>query len=322
MTVPQHTIVKSDIIHDSGLVASTGLGMLTPTLKWARVVQKIGYEQFKGARGDTVTFRVPARVEAHEYAFRNTVRDAITTDTLEQLSLAVTLDKMVVSAIGVTDEQLSLDIVDFSREVTAPQMDGVARKTESYIINTVVNADTSTTLDVDASDDPWTDLFIPARRALNASFVPNDERYLFVGLEVEDWLLTKDESFRRYDGAAQDGLDTLRQAILGTKAGFKVVGNNPELPEDFAVAMHPTAFGYVTGAPEVPQGAKAGGTAELDGYAMRWIVDYDADHLTDRSVWSTFAGTISVEDERNQTSPFALTGKNCRAVVINFFPHS
>jgi hypothetical protein len=57
---------------------------------------------------------------------------------------------------------------------------------------------------------------------------------------------------------------------------------------------------------------------------MRWIRDYDADHLRDRSVYSSFAGAISVEDGRDldeESADFGmLTEENVRAVKVNFTP--
>ena len=49
---------------------------------------------------------------------------------------------------------------------------------------------------------------------------------------------------------------------------------------------------------------------------MRQIFDYDTAYLRDRSVVSSFAGTSSVEDARDDHGE--LVGTNQRAVLIDF----
>lgn len=318
MPQPQHVFEKPEVIINGAL------GMLVPNTKLLQIVTTIGFDQFKGKKDDTITIRVPARTEARSYAFRNTVRDAIVTDTLTEEAIDVTLDKMRYSAVAITDEQLTLDITDFQAQITLPQADAIARYIENDIGSGMDAADLTDAneLEIDSDDDPWTDLFVPARRALNDAHVPESGRFMIVGADVEDWLLTQDESFRRADAQGQDALDLLHNAILGRKAGFTVVGGVDTIDPGVAYALHPSAFAYVTGAPANPRGAKASAAASYKGVAMRVLYDYDADHLTDRSVLSTFAGFQSVEDEREQEmsedGSFPLTGKNCRAARITF----
>lgn len=320
MTQPQSVYNKSDII------ARSALGMLRSQLKLGRLVGTKSLDDFKGRRNDTITIGVPARAEAREYAFRNTVRDAIVTDQLTEEQIAVTLNKMPYHATTITDEQLTLDITDFTAQVTLPQVEAVARKIESYIASAMSAADLShADVDLVASDDPWADLIVPARRILNDSFVPTDSRVIVVGADVEDWLLN-DDSFRKVNETGSDALDLIQGAIIGRKGGFTFVGNmNGVIDDDVAYAMHPTAFYYVSGAPANPRGAVASASASYEGFAMRQVFDYDADHLTDRSVISAIAGAVSVEDEREQEATagrFELTGKNCRAVRFLFNPAS
>jgi hypothetical protein len=118
----------------------------------------------------------------------------------------------------------------------------------------------------------------------------------------------------------------LRNAVIGRIAGFQVIGNCNSVDPDFAVAMHPTAFALGNVAPEVPASVP-GATATYESLAMRWIKDYDSDYLRERSVYSSFAGTASVEDGRDLRSEVGrgfgeLTDENVRAVLIDFTPGS
>lgn len=318
MTQPEHVFNKSDII------ARSALGMLRSQLLLGQLFAAKSLDDWKGRRNDTITIGVPARAEAREYAFRNTVRDAIVMDELTEEQIPVTLDKMPYHATPITDEQATLDVTDFSAQISLPQVEAVARKIEGYIASALAAADLShADIDLTSSDDPWTDFFVPLRRALNDSFVPGDSRFIIVGADVEDWLLTKDESFRRFDASGQDGLDLVHGAVIGRKANFTVVGQlNGVIPDDVAYAAHPTALYYVSGAPANPRGAVASAAVSYEGFRARQVFDYDADHLTDRSVISSIAGVVSVEDEREQEADtdgsFPLTGKNCRMVRATF----
>ena len=128
---------------------------------------------------------------------------------------------------------------------------------------------------------------------------------------------------QRVQAAFRGILDAVED-VIGRIAGFTIVGNVNTVDEDFAMAFHPTAFALANIAPDVPRGVTQGGSAEFDGYAMRWIQDYDPDYLRDRSVYSAFVGTASTEDGRDwdlESSDYGeLIGKNVRAVKIDFTP--
>jgi hypothetical protein len=60
-----------------------------------------------------------------------------------------------------------------------------------------------------------------------------------------------------------------------------------------------------------------GSSQSFEGLAMRWIRDYDANYLRDRSVVSAFAGYASVEEDPDPTSAVGDQVENVRAVKIN-----
>jgi hypothetical protein len=159
----------------------------------------------------------------------------------------------------------------------------------------------------DSSDALWTAL-VQARQALNDANVPRDGRILLVGSDVETEMLL-DPKFNRVDSAGEGlAVGALREATITRLAGFTIIGSNALDPET-AIAYHPTAFAFVNVAPVVPEGVTYGSRQAESGLAMRWIRDYDALYLRDRSVVSSFAGCTSVEDNGST---------NVRAVKINF----
>lgn len=304
-----HDFLKPEVI------VNTGLGMLVNELLLARLVTRKAGSDFVGAKNDTIDMKIAAILDAREYGWRNNRSSPIVTDDLVETSIPVTLDKDPYSAIAVTDEQLTLDIVDFASQVLSPQITAVATKLDGYVGTLMESGvDYSTTLDVAGdSDDLLDDLVIPARQALNLANVPAANRVLVLGANVEAWAL-KHDLLKRNDESGTDSV--LREAIIGRLYGFTVIGNVNAIDADAAYAFHPSAYVFANMAPAVPQGATAGAAASHEGFSLRWIKDYDAMYLRDRSVVSSFAGTASVEDERD--SSHDLTGKNCRAVKIDF----
>jgi hypothetical protein len=172
--------------------------------------------------------------------------------------------------------------------------------------------------DPDADDLSFYRALVEARKALNEANVPAAGRVVVLGANVEAAALLTPHLVK----ANEAGTDSaLREAILGRVAGFDVIGNVNSVDPDFAVAFHPTAFALANVAPVVPDGATTGATLTFDSLAMRWIRDYDPDHLSDRSVYSAFAGSASVEDGRDPDD-FSLTDENVRAVEIQFTQES
>ena len=303
-----------------------GLGMLQNELILGRLVRRYGRADFQGAKNDTVNVRIPAVLTAREYEWR-TRTSPIEYDDLEEFSVPVTLDTHPYSAVRITDEELTLDIDSWGMQVAMPQVRAVAESIEGSVATAMAGATTRYTVDWVADDpaDPDADtrafyrVLTRARRLLNKENVPADGRVVVLGSAAEEAALNSPHLVE-VDKAGFSG--TLREAVIGRIAGFTIIGNVNTVAEDFAIAFHPTAFALANVAPEVPRGATAGATAEYEGYAMRWIQDYDPDYLRDRSVYSAFVGTASTEDGRDMDPESGtygeLTDENVRAVGINF----
>lgn len=272
-----------------------------------RLVWNFADAEFRGAYGDTVTLRLPAVLAAREYGFRNNRSSEIVIDDLTETSVPVVLDTDLYSAVALTDEQLTLDIVDFSEQVLNPQVSAIARGLEDLIVETMQSATYGTSLNIaDSADGMWGTL-LDARKALNDANVPREGRVVVVGSEIEREILS-DDKFNRVDSVGDGAVSAVREATINRLAGFTIVGSNA-IDAETAIAFHPTAFAFVNVAPVVPDGANFGSRMAESGLAMRWLRDYDAPHLQDRSVVSSFAGCSSVEDDDTT---------NVRAVRINF----
>jgi hypothetical protein len=298
-----NTFIKPEVVN------RTALALLEREIVLPRLVWSYSDAEFRGAKDDTVTVRLPAVATAREYAWRNNRSSAITVDDLTETSVPVLLNHDLYHAAALTDEQLTLDIVDFGEQVLMPQVKGVARGLENLIAAEMLAADYASQLNLrDSANNLWP-ILVEARRLLNVAEVPRDGRILLVGADVEAELLTDDRFIRADSTGDSLASDALQNATIGRLAGFTIVGSNA-IDAETAIAFHPTAFAFVNVAPVIPDGVTAGARQAYGGLAMRWIRDYDPTKLQDRSVVSSFGGCTSVEDGANS--------KNVRAVRINF----
>jgi hypothetical protein len=307
-------------------IVSQGLGLLQRDLVLTRLVKRFGPDDFRGAKNDTINIRIPSLLAGREYEFR-TRTQAIIVDELKETSISVVLNKHAYSAVGITDEELTLDITSWGEQVARPQVRAVGERLEGYVAK-AMETDADYLHEVDwVEDDPDAEngrafyrAALRARKYLNGENVPRDGRVLLLGSSAEEAALNSPHLIKANEAGSDQAL---REAVIGRIAGFTCVGTN-SVDENFAVGMHPTAFALGNVAPVVPEGASAGATMSFDGLNMRWVRDYDSDHLRDRSVYSAFAGTASVEDARDmdvESEDFGeLLGKNARAVKINFTP--
>ncbi len=307
-------------------LTNQGLGLLKRNLLLVRLVERKGIDEYKGAKNSTVDIKIPSLLKGRDYEWR-TRNSAIQTDDLEEFSIPVALNKHPYSAVGLTDEEKTLDLISWGEQVARPQIGAVAEKLEGYVADSMEkDANYRHEVDWDQGDPEGDDrsfyrMAIRCRKLLNEENVPAEGRVLLVGSSAEEAALSS-KHLLEADKSGTTGV--LREAIIGRIAGFTVIGNCNSVDPEFTVAFHSTAFALGNVAPTVPDGVSAGATIVSDSMAMRWIKDYDSDHLRERSVYSAFAGAVSVEDGRDldlESADFGeLTEENVRAVKVNFTP--
>lgn len=273
------------------VIARTALSILTRQIVLPSLVWQDFNVEFNGRIGESVTVRVPAYIEAEEINIDDPRNADITTSDVEEASFAVELTKYPYSAVPVIDEDFDLRINDFAEQVLLPQTRAVAEKIEGYLAATMTGGVYETSLELDATN-PFNTI-VDARKALNDANVPMADRFLAVGSEIEAKIL-KSELFHRADQSG--GTSALRDAVIGRVAGFTVVSSNA-LESDEAYAFHRSAYILATRAPGIPAGVTAGSSASNGGLAMRWVRDYEANRLRDRSIVGAYAGTRTVTDD-------------------------
>lgn len=293
-------------------VIDTAIQLLNAELVLPRVVTTEGLGRFVGKLGDTYNMRLQGRTAARTQVLRATgSARTIVVDNLAESTLPVKVDTRIYNAIGLTDENLTLDIYDFSRQVSQPQVRAMAEAIENQVadgMEAATYAETALSLDT-------TDVQITLNRAaklLDTYNIPTNDRILVVGLDIAEAMLN-DDYFRRYDLTGDQSAVTsnLQKAQLRPAAGFRII-KSKFLGAKKAFALHPTAYAYVMGAPAVPTSAGvAGATTSADGIAMRWMRDYDATENQERSIFTVFTGWNTVADGEGTAD-----GKVVRALPI------
>lgn len=289
-------------------IASAALGLLEREIVLPGLVWRDAGGDFRGAGGDTISIRVPARTQARTRALRG-VRPTtsegagiITMDELTETKVDVTLDTAVYSAVPVTDEELTLDLSDFGAQILEPQVRAVAEGIENAVAAEMTGASYATNLTVDTADPFKT--FVDAYTALNKQNIPREGRAVVVGADVEN-LILKSDHLSRVDQSGSDA--ALRRAEMGRLAGFPIYVSNA-IPANLAFAFHRSAYVLGMRAPMKPDGATFGASQVYGNLAMRWLRDYDFRNVQDRSLVDTYIGTNIVADGANEAQTVTVTG--------------
>lgn len=276
-------------------IVNAGLAVLKRDLVLPNLVWRDAAGDFAGALNDTISIRVPSYATARSRALRSgTTR---TRDSLTERKVDVTLDTDVYKDLRITDEELTLDISDFTAQVLNPVVGGIVMKLEDIVASEIADATypSQMTISYDYSaDDPYVNLAIAARRKLNDANVPQAGRVLLVGSGVESEILTSDK-FISGDFLGANGT-AMRDASPGRVAGFDIVVSNAIDP-DTAYAFHKTAFVMSQRAPVVPSGAPWGRSASFSGMALRMVQTLDPDTIEDILATDAWIGTNTVTDE-------------------------
>jgi hypothetical protein len=267
-------------------VARTAAALLRMDLGIAQLFNRDFESEYGGGRGDTINVRVPAALVARERATRTGA--AIVFDDLAESSFQVKIDRHIYSAVKPTDEELTFDLTSFAAQVLAPQTLAVAEAIEQKAISVLQGVTASTTLVFDDTDP--TSVFYAARKQLRDMGVPAGNLIAIGGTNVTSILL-QDTKLQRVDASGSTA--ALRDAQVGRVAGFTTYEDN-RLNENELVFLHRDGLTLALRAPVVPEGVTFGKSVTQDGWSLRYIRDYDATVLADRSVVDVYMGASTV----------------------------
>ncbi|MFE2075198.1 hypothetical protein [Streptomyces misionensis] len=249
----------------------------------------------------------------------------------------VQLTTLVQNASALGMEQLAFDLKSFGAQVLAPLTRGMAEYFDDRIaafIKANINRSGLTAsqknaiggdveVAIPAYDGSRENLmeralqiriaFVDARQALRKANVPDSERYVIAGPDVEAILL-KDPEFVRVDYSGDT--NALRRAIIGNYYGFDVVVHN-----SFDLEMyffHKSAMLIASACPAIPMGAVTGSVQDVNGIATRMLVDYDYDLKADTIGLDTMYGMATIKEDPDYNVRGTVIGeKFVRGLKVN-----
>jgi hypothetical protein len=266
------------------------------------VTKRADAKTFYSAAGDTISQRVKGTVPVREYAPRNDRAEPIRTDTYEETSVSLTISQnRPYSAIKLTDEQKDWDFNGWA-PIIDTQVDALGEYLEHGVLNSILNAPYERKILIDNSDAGFAaakernqDLFwnaiTEAKTSLRKMRTPDTTFNCIVGLDLADELV-KSNKLVKVQGT---GDNALAQSSLGTLAGVNFIPS-VHIPGDQAFMYAASGFLCFTGVASIPNSVPFGASASANGWALRWLMDYDTAYLTDRSVFDTFMGTAYTKD--------------------------
>lgn len=286
---------------------------------------KFSLKDFTGAEGDVVNVRRPAVLRARRKNWRGS--DAIVVDRLVKTKIQIALKYHPYSAVHLSSEETTLDEVEYTRDVQAPQVRSILEDYEetvidelraaNYVLGVVFNPASGNVKESDPRR-----VATSARKLFQDKNVPTSGRYWLVGSSVSEEIA----SYEKLQDVDTSGLpEALRDGVVGKLSGFVII-EVPALEGDESYFVHESAVIPAAVAPAVPQGAaKGGGVAAGQGLAVTQVWDYDGDHLKDRSVVHAFTGaTVVTDPEIDADGRIVLDGDDepqlefVRGIKVNF----
>lgn len=271
-------------------ISGVAIELLVRSLILPRTVTAIPGGEFAGSNGDTITVRVPQPGAART---QSTPGSSITYDDVDEVAVDVSLSHLY-HGKRITDEELSLDLENFARQVTRVQTAAIGIGAEDELA-TAMNNVTADEADLTASNIETK--ILNAREHIGNANAPSGERFCAVSPAAATLLLQIDK-FVRVDQSGSD--NALREAEIGRLYGFTFIESNALTGGDNDQAMvfyHRSGFAFANRIPLTPRGATESATGNSQGVGLRQIFQYDPDILSDASVVSTFAGAAAVWED-------------------------
>lgn len=263
-------------------IAEVAVSLTKGRMPLSSVVTRYGDKEFKDGRGKTVFLNVPGALVAHGRALDDTTT-AIVLDSLKESQEPISLDVHAYSALGLSEQDLTLDLVDFGKQVLKPQVDAVIDKTEATVEKVLATVAVDESIAYTAGSP--IKLFTAGRAALRARGidVAASDLVAIVGANTADALLDSGALDFDKTGAA----DALRNGSLGRLRGFETIESG-RIGDDEVIFMTRSALFLAHRAPATPYGAAFGQTVTTESFSLRYLRDYDPMHTQERSLVSTF----------------------------------
>jgi len=277
----------------SAPISELAIELLRRQLVLVNTVARVPAGEYAGPSGGTVTVAVPTPRNAREQDSRGR---QIVFDEQNETPVNVVLSHWY-SGTLVSDEQMTLDITNFGRQIVAPQTESVARAAEDQLAQTMNGLTASEDILWSGRPDPTSDrqTVLAVREALTVNDVPAGARFMAVAPDIATRLLNIPGFVEADKRGATTALD---QAIIGQVFGLTFVESNA-LDPGTSVGYHSTGFAFGSARPADPGGGADSTTVSDGGVSLRVVKAFDVGHLSEAVVTSVFAGCAVVpEDDR------------------------
>jgi hypothetical protein len=272
-------------------ISALAIELLRRSLVLVATVTRVPGDEYGGPSGGTVTLRVPVPRAAREQATPGT---AITFDDVQETSVDVTV-KHLYDATHVTDEDLTLSLQSFGRQILYPQVAAVAQGAEDQLAAAMNGLLADGTIEWAATADPAADraTVLAIREELTKRDIPAGNRYVATAADITTRLLSIPEFVRANE---RGNATALENAIVGHVYGLTFVESNA-IDAGTSVAYHSSGFAWGNLPPAAPGGGADSSVAEEGGVSLRTLLAFDVNHLQSASVVSVFAGAGVVPDK-------------------------
>lgn len=312
MAVQPHDVVLPE------RMAGTALAAIEDSVVLPNLMQRESIDQFKGAANGAVNVKVEGVLPYREYGWRNDRSNAIQFDAYAERTMTVTFGGDVYSAVQLVDEQATMDAIGWDR-LAVKQGEAVGRGIERRAIAAITGESYDVAAGFDAAN-PRAGL-IHLRRIANGCKIPGARR-LVMGPDFEQALLSDPDLTIASSVGDARAAQAVADATLGRLFGFDLIVSN-DVPAETAYIMFENGFVCASGAPVSPASVKnVANASSPNGFATRWLTDYDANYLTDRSVVNTYVGFRAVKDpvltyDENSQAQISETEYLLRAVEVS-----
>lgn len=292
MAVDNHLKVKPSILAEAAVTGLADKLAISHT-----VTHGADYSAFDGSKDQTITKRVKGSLPIREYAVGNDRSEPIVTDEYREQTVQVTVSrKRPYSAVRLTDEQKDWEFEDGWAELLDAQTDAMSGYLENGVFNQIVSAPFEvvrvaepTTTNIEAArkrgESYWHNFFVELQLAMRKMRNPDAQLTAQVGYTIAEQLMTH----AVLDKDTGTGASALTDATLGKLANITFM-LNPNLPHDAGVIYAKSAVVVHSSTATVPNSVPFGSTANANGWAVRWMMDYETGYLSDRSVIDCFSG--------------------------------
>lgn len=270
-------------------ISTLAVDLLSAQLSLTQTVSQVPSSDLAPPSGGETVIPVPVPREAQVQA-RGANLDF---SEVEETSVPFNIEH-VYDGATVNEHQRSLDIVEFGRQVTRPQVRAVVAGAEGQLATLMNDLPVDEPVDADGSN--LDNVVADANAVLDEAENPMEGRWLAISPRFAARMFSPGgASLTDYAGDA--ATEALRNNILGLYRGFTVT-MSPRLTGFRALAYQSSAFAFSTMTPADIPGTIDSAVVNEEGLSLRHVFMVDPASASTLSLLSIFAGAELVDADR------------------------